>query len=219
MTFETTKIAADSWNKGEPHWVVSVQAAPSLVAALGWLRGLGGVVASAGGLRSRKAKVKPGRALYSVHYFGEAIDLHTQTREGPCRAKYGGKLGHHTLWLVTPGQQDDDKHDARAEYWTRWRKSKAGVWTRSLFFDEVIVAAESMTRIMADFGWTGIPARFDKAGNCVSPEDWHFQRNGAFIVGETFLDACGRLLGMNEKKTLAWRPKARAAKWNGRSFA
>jgi len=218
------RVPADPWGEGYDHLRLRSDVAERWTAALAHVHDLGGILTTSGGMRSLDAPVTAGRATYSLHCLGLAVDLYVHgmgmtTWPAPywCEPMDLEKLqGRVTVWLCPHalGFPIDRMEGARLV----WSKGKIsaddGLW-RCLPNESD--APANLTDLLRDHGLHSIGPRkgWPKKYGC--SEAWHMEARDLIPQGASFLDMA-RMIGATKKAVLATRPKAGCARWDGTRF-
>lgn len=154
---------------GYDHFCLREDAASAYRALRQEVTGQGGIITSAGGLRSLGAAVTAGQSPTSMHYTGLALDLATDTgMRNPARDPYlitqdGRK------WRVWCTSDQAQEVSLDAVVWQNGRTSTRRVQARAFDF----------TALANQHGFANIGPRKNFPAHYMSAEWWHFQYEAA----------------------------------------
>lgn len=157
------------------------------------VRGLGGVITSAGGRRSLASKASPSRSRCSMHYVGRAFDMSVYTamvnpQKDPFIVTRDLTDPRRRKWVVYCRTESVSVPPITLEacYVTKGKSAKGRKYTQ-LHTEEVTLRAFNMTELCAKHGFHNISARasFFRGGSFGGSEWWHFQYENGLIRGKT----------------------------------
>lgn len=173
----------------------------------------GGLLLSAGGVRSLGARVGKGRSKTSMHYLGRAFDLPPYAGAfDPGRDPYV-VIGDDSTWEVLfRGGEGDECIEAVA---LGTAKSFDGTVKTAGVYGSFV----SFTKAARGVGFDSIGPRGSFAnGHYGSMEWWHFEDREGLEVGTLFLDELEKVHGAGSAEKLPHWRAVKGARWDGSAF-
>jgi len=218
------RVPADPWESGYDHLSLRADVGARWMGALTHVHDLGGILTTSGGMRALSAPVTAGRATYSLHCLGLAVDLYVHgmgmtTWPAPywCEpVDVANPAGRVNVWLCPcAGSGPSDTMEGSRLVWAAGKLTVLkGQWP--------CITGESgepmnLKELLDARGLFPIGPRKGWPGKYGCSEAWHMEARDLIPAGATYLDMA-MLIGATKKAVLATRPKAGQARWDGARF-
>ena len=222
------RVPADPWGGpkgGYDHLRLRCDVADRWMEAREDIHALGGILTTSGGMRTLDAPVTKGRAPYSLHCLGLAVDLYVHgmgmtTWPAPywCEpVDVANPAGRVNVWLCPcAGSGPSDTMEGSRLVWAAGRLTVLkGQWP--------CITGESgepmnLKELLDARGLFPIGPRKGWPGKYGCGEMWHFAANDLLPLGISYAEAAGQI-GVAESVVLKSRPLAKAATWDGSKFS